>query len=647
MGPLVDFWPFLLIGLFNGSVYALAAMGVVLTYRTSGTFNFAYGAMAMFCGFSFWQLRDGWHLTSWIALPLLLLVVAPLLGLAAERLFRSASSLAAEVQIVIALGALAFLQALVPLVFGGEVRGLAGILPDATFALGSRLYVSYTQVFTLLLAAGSAVGLSLVLRRTRFGAQASAVIDNPDLAELVGVNSVAMSRLAWVVSTIFAAIVGVLLSASQGLDVYTLVVVVIFAFAPAVFGRLVSLPLAFAGAMALGVLQSVLARWGSSGIVADLEAALPHLALFVLLIVSARRLREVRSSVVPTGRTRRATPWHLADLRVPAAAFALVVAILPWLLDPSDLRQVTAGVVYAMLGLTLVVLTGWAGQISLAQFSFAGIGAFSAAHFAGGDGSRFLLAMAAAALIAVPVGVLVGLPSLRVSGLYLALATMALALVFDTLVFSRRSISGGFTGVTVARPRIAGLSLASPTRFYFFCVVVLGLLMLAATMVRRGPIGRRLQLVGDAPVAASTSGINLSRTKLAVFVACGAVAALAGTLFGALRVAVAPSDFTFGASLQLLLLVVVGGRTLVGGALVAGAVHTLQLLPGAASVQPYVPLSIALVVLFVARYPEGPIPIVGGIFHRNVAVFRSRAAAPAGAARGPVAVVAGRGAHAG
>ncbi|MDQ1373524.1 MAG: branched-chain amino acid transport system permease protein livM, partial [Actinomycetota bacterium] len=277
-----DLWPLAVIGLFNGSIYALAAMGVVLTYKTSGIFNFAYGAVAMFCGFTFWQFRDGWHLSSWIALPLVLFVVAPLIGILQERLFRPVTSLSAEIQIVVSLGALAFLQALVPLLYGSQDRFLSSIFPRGTFGVGSRLNVSYTQLYTLLLTVALAGGLYLVLRHTRFGTATQAVVDNRDLAELIGVSSDAVSRVAWIISSVFAALVGILLSANSRLDVYTLVLVVIFAFAPAVLGRLVSLPLAFGGAIALGVGQGVLAQLRSAGGLALIVASARLLSLFAV-----------------------------------------------------------------------------------------------------------------------------------------------------------------------------------------------------------------------------------------------------------------------------------------------------------------------------------------------------------------------------
>ena len=284
-------WKFLVIGVFSGSIYALASMGVVLTYKTVGVFNFAYGAVAMFCAYTYWQLHDSWHLTAWLSMPLLLVVVAPLIGLVFERLFRPLSGASAEVQIVVSLGMLALFQALAPLLYGTDDRPLESIFPRTTFLVGS-LHVGWDQLGTLLVALTLAVALWWLLRRTSFGTATRAVVDNGDLAAMIGVNVHKVRRAAWIVSSVFAALVGILLSPTQGLDVYVLTTVVIYAFAPAVLGRLASMPLAFAGALVLGVVVSVLSRWGSSGTVADLEASIPYVALFVLLVVLGPWLKE-------------------------------------------------------------------------------------------------------------------------------------------------------------------------------------------------------------------------------------------------------------------------------------------------------------------------------------------------------------------
>lgn len=611
---------YVVIGLFTGAVYALAAMGIVFNYKITGIFNFAYGAIAMFCAFTFSQLRDVLGISQWYSLPIVLLGLAPLIGVLMERLFRPLTAAPAEIQIVVSLGVLAFFQALVPIVYGGQARGLRSIFPTSTFKFGSNLHVGYDQLATLLLAIGLGLGLWLLLRKTKFGMATRAVIDNRDLSALAGISSETVSRIAWVISCAFAGLVGILLSSFEGLDSYVLVLLVIYAFAPAVLGKLVSLPLAFIGAMVLGVLQSILTKYGSVGTVADIEASIPYAALFVLLVVYGKRLREVRSSSRPL---RSPPPRPIGPPAITAGAIVVGIGlILPSLLRPAQLGDVTIGVIYAAIGITLVVLTGWAGQISLAQFSFVGIGAFTVGHLAGHTGAGFFPAALLGALIAVPVGLIVGLPSLRLSGLYLALATMAFALLMDNLIFNRPSISGGYTGMAIHRPKLGPWSFTSTTSFYYLCLAVLGIYAIAAALLRRGPIGRRLQMINDSPLAASTFGVSLTLTKLTTFALCAAAAAFAGALFGAARLTVSPGDFSFNASLELLLLVVLGGRSLVAGALVAGVVFGAQLFPIPTTVEQYIPLGVAAGVIGIANNPEGPIALTVKIVRKLLAVFQ-------------------------
>jgi branched-chain amino acid transport system permease protein len=615
-------WPYIVIGLFSGSVYALASMGLVLTYKTSGIFNFAYGAIAMFCGFTFWELRDGWGISQWLSIPILLLVVAPLLGIIAERVFRPVSALSAEIQIVISIGILGILQALARILYGSQDRSLTSIFSTATFSVGKSLHVSYTQLFTLILAGALGGGLYLLLHRTRFGLATQAVVDNRDLSALIGVSSETVSRVAWIISTVFAGLVGILLSSSQGLDVYTLFLVVTAAFAPAVFGKLVSLPLAFLGAMVLGVAQSILAKYGSSGTVADLETALPFIVLFVLLVVYGNRLKEVRSSIKTV--TNAAPTAGRAKVTGLGAALVVAGLVMPVVFHGSVLRDVSAGLVFGAIALTLVVLNGWAGQPSLCQFTFVGVGAFTVGHLVSGGGNAFIPAALLGALLAIPLGIIVGLPSLRLSPLFLALATLAFALIMDDVVFVRRDISGGLTGINVGHPSLLGFDFTTTVRFYYLAFALFAVYALAATLLRRGPIGRRLQMMRDAPLGASTFGVNLTLTKLAVFAGCGAAAAFAGAFYGALRGTVNPSDFAFQASLELLLLVVLGGRSLVAGALIAGMTYTVELLPIGANIERYIPLLVAVGVVLLAQYPDGPIQVANDRLRVFSALFRPR-----------------------
>ncbi|MGH9096214.1 MAG: ABC transporter permease subunit [Acidimicrobiales bacterium] len=658
-------WPFIVIGIFTGSLYGLAAMGVVLTYKTTGVFNFAYGAVAMFCAFTYWQLHDSWGLTAWVAMPVLFLVVAPVVGILLEALYRPLAGLSAEVLIVVSIGVLAALSALVPIMYGKQDRTLQAIFPTSTFALGAHFHVGYDQLGTLLVSLAVAAVLWALLRHTRFGTSTRAAVDNPDLADMVGVHGDNVRRTAWILSTMFAALVGILISPTQGLDVNQLVLVVIYAFAPAVFGRLVSLPLAYIGALVLGVVVSLLSKFSNSGTVANLEAALPYLALFALLIIMGGRLKEAGASsrrlAVATrnssGRgggvhTRhwivRVAGWRLQlerKLTVGLIGFALALFV-PLAVPGPRLIDVTYAVVYGLIALTLVVLTGWAGQISLAQFSFVGVGAFVAGHLSGAHGQHFLVAALVAMAIAAPLGILVGLPSLRLSGLYLALATLAFALIMDNVVFNRSDVSGGLTGITVPRPQIFGLSFSGRASFYELVMVVFGVVAVAAYAIRLGPIGRRLQIVRDSPLAASTLGVNLTVTKLVVFAVCGMVAALGGAFYGALQQAITPLDFLWSTSLTLLLLVVLGGRSVISGAVIAGAVFGLEKMISNPQFNEYFPLAIALGVIALAQEPEGTVALARRETLRVLSVLRplprrSRGREPGIPSGAEVAVAAG------
>jgi branched-chain amino acid transport system permease protein len=432
--------------------------------------------------------------------------------------------------------------------------------------------------------------------------------------------------VAWIISTIFASIAGVMLATLEGLVVYVLPVLVIFSFAPAVFGRLTNLGLAFAGSVALGLTVNILAKYGSSGNLATFENALPYGLLFLLLVVYGRRLTEVRSSLRVTA--SRAVPSARSGYVVGLVALAVAIAVGPQVFASSTVVDLAQAMAYATVGISVVMLTGWTGQISIAQMSFAGVGAFTAAHIAGTDGAMFPVAIIVGVLIAVPVSLVVGLPSLRLSGLFLALATMAFALLMDKVVFNANSISGGLTGLTLTAAKIGPLTFDSPTSQFTLCAVTLGLAGLAALWLRHGPVGRRLQMVRDSPDAAVTLGASLTVTKLAVFAGCAAIASVGGALLAVTQQTVIPDNFAFNASLELLLVVVIGGRTLISGAVVAGGFYLVQLLPLPTAVNKYLPLGIALSVIAIAKEPDGIVRMTLNQYRNSTAILYRRGRRP-------------------
>jgi branched-chain amino acid transport system permease protein len=208
--------------------------------------------------------------------------------------------------------------------------------------------------------------------------------------------------------------------------------------------------------------------------------------------------------------------------------------------------------------------------------------------------------------------------------LFLALATMAFALLMDNLVFSSQGISGGLTGLNLTAAKIGPISFAGVHAQYYLCAAVLTIAAAGAWLLRRGPIGRRLQMVRDSPDAAATLGASLTVAKLAVFAGCAAVAAVGGTLLAITQTTVDPSQFSFSTSLELLLVVVLGGRSLISGAIIAGGFDLVQLLPLPTQVDTYLPLGIAVSVVAIAREPDGLPQVMLSQFRASTAVLRSR-----------------------
>jgi branched-chain amino acid transport system permease protein len=227
--------------------------------------------------------------------------------------------------------------------------------------------------------------------------------------------------------------------------------------------------------------------------------------------------------------------------------------------------MVGQGVVFAIIMLSLVLLVGFAGQVSLAQMTFVGFGAYAAGTWFGGDS---VLGLVAGMVLAGAVGALAALPALRLQGLYLALSTLAFAQAASTVFFRRQLGTGG--RLPVGRPSVLGLSLRSDRAFFCFVCAVFALVAVLVVAVRASAFGRRLVAMKDSPAACATVGINLTVTKLLVFSLSAAIAGLAGGLLGGLRTQVGTNDFELFQSLAVLLLAYISGIGSVAGALAGG-----------------------------------------------------------------------------
>jgi branched-chain amino acid transport system permease protein len=566
------FLAYTIVGIATGCIYALTASGLVVTYTTSGIFNFAHGAIGMLCAFTFWELtvQDGWP--QWLALIAVLGVFAPLLGYLIERLLmRNLHGASTSTQIVITLGLmLAFIGIATVRWNPGEAR----VLPEFFAGHHVRLFtinVTYHQLLMIGAAVLVAGFLRLLFTRTQIGIAMRAVVDDPELASLTGADPDRVRAVSWALGASLAGLAGILLAPLVSLDIILLTLLVVNGYAAAMVGRLRSLPLTFAGGLALGLAEAYTIWKLPTHLLNKIRPSLPIIFLYaVLLILPQAKLRAGR---VVSGRR----PPRVASLGESLVGGGLLVGIALVIapqLSRSDLTLAGQGMVFALIMLSLVLLTGYAGQTSLAQMTFVGLGAFAMGKYFGGASVWGILV---AAILAGAVGAVAALPALRLQGLYLALSTLAFAEAMSTMFFKNEAVFGYGGRLAVGRPNLLGVSFQSDHAYFVLITIVFALAGIGILALRRGKFGRKLVAMKDSPAACATLGIDLTFTKLAVFALSASLAGVAGVFFGGLRGQVGANDFEMLQSLVLLLLVTISGINSVSGALMGGL--TFGLLP--------------------------------------------------------------------
>jgi branched-chain amino acid transport system permease protein len=583
---------FTVVGLSTAAIYAVIASGLVLTYTTTGVFNFAHGAAGMLAAFMYWQLTVGW---GWPALPsalLILCVLAPAFGVLLEGvIFRGLEGTSEATKLVVSVSLLIAMIGLSQLIWGPAV---ARVVPP--FFPGDKIEVAgatitYHQLITIFVAVVVAVGLRLLLYRTRIGVAMRAVVDDRPLALLNGARTSRVSRWSWAVGTSLAALGGILIASSAGMNAATLSLLIVNAYGAALFGRLRSLPWTFVGAIVLGLADGYLAGYApSTGIagpyLAGLRLASPVILLFVVLLVLPDR--QLRSHVQAREYFPAPTTKGVVMFCIGTLLFGLILATT---LSAADLPVYSEIFSYGIIALSLVPLIGFAGQISLCQLSFAGIGAIVMAHLgAGGNPVGLVVAVVVCALV----GGLVALPTLRLSGIYLALATAAFAVLLDRWVFTLPDWSWGplhisffASGTVQVDPlKVFGYRFTSGTALMILAVVAFVLVALLVVGIRRSAYGRRLLAMRDSESACATLGLNLAATRLSVFMLSAAIAGLGGALLAQQLSSIAPTNFDFVSGLPIFMLVVVGGAGFVGGALFTG-VALQGVLPFLASISTF------------------------------------------------------------
>ena len=553
-------------GLATAAIYAISASGLVVTYTTSGIFNFAHGAFSMMAAFMYWQVHIGWGVPVLPAVVLVVFVIGPLFGAIVERvIMRGIEGTSDVVKIVVTISLMIALIGLANVIWDPNVgRAVLPLVGGTVEVFG--VIVSNQRLLTMGVAIAVAAGLAFMFRYTRLGIAMRAVVDDRSLMMLNGGRPGRTSMLSWGLGAGMAAMSGVLLASEQTLSATTLTLLFINAYAVAVVGRLRSLPGVFLGAVILGLAQSyVIGYLPNDAAIGPISLravsqALPAIMLFAVMVIQPQdRLsshgsaRRVSASRPPTQRLAL----------VGGVAFVVVVAAVGSLVTGSSLNLLLGGFFTAVVTLSLVPLTGYAGQISLAQLTFTGIGAVAMASW-GANGEPW--AVLASVALCAGVGALVAFPALRLSGIYLALATAAFALFCSSMVFNQADVMPGGNR-QVPRLALGPFAIESDYAQLVFFAVLFAAIGNGLIALRRSAWGRRLTALKDSPMACATLGLNLTSTKVGVFALSAAIAGAAGATAGRTFLA---DQLALPASLPITMIAVVGGIGSVAGAFFGG-----------------------------------------------------------------------------
>ncbi len=575
-----DILRFAILGLGAGAVYAVTALGVVLVYRGSGVVNFAHGAIGMVGAFIFYNQRESGTSTpvAWVLALGFAALIGAAIHLLVMRPLRRAPGIS---RLVATLGIFAILFAWAHQRYGETPRIVAKLLPvEGVVEVLPDITIGEDRVILLAIGVALTIVLTLVYRFTRFGLATSAVAENRRATSALGISPDIVATVNWALGSMLAVLAAVLVVNIAGLSVIGLTLLIVPALAAALVGGFRSFPLTLLGGLLIGVLQSEIA-WlqtyltQQAGHIVTLDGwaeSVPFLVIIVVLVVLGRSLplRGDASERPPEVGAGRIRPVVLVPVVV------VGVLLVSFVFSTTVVEAVTTSAAFGIVVLSLVVVTGFTGQLSLAQFALAGIGGWIAAALVANEGAPFWLAAICGVLGAVPVGVLVGLPSLRTRGVNLAVATLGLAVVIQAWVLGNAERTGGFTGLDVGSPDLFGLEIDPLHHPQRYAVVAFLLLVVAAVLVanlRRGRAGRRLVAVRSNERAAAALGISVFGAKLYAFGLSAAIAGIGGVLIIFRRpTAVFLPTFSIFESIFVVIYAVIGGIGFVLGSAIGGAI---------------------------------------------------------------------------
>jgi ABC-type branched-subunit amino acid transport system ATPase component/branched-subunit amino acid ABC-type transport system permease component len=590
---MTDHLAFLVLGLGNGAVFAALGLALVMTFKSSGVVNFATGAVALYAAYTYAFLRQGELLNPIPGFPttislgsdvgvavalLISVVIAAILGVILYLLvFRPMRTAPALAKAVAAIGLMLVIQALIALRVGEDTPSVGPIFKVETFKIGSST-VPTDRLLLAVVIVGLAICAGLVLRYTRFGVATEAAAESEKGALVTGLSPDRIAIANWALSSATAGLGGVLIAPIVPLNPVAYTMFIVPALAAALVGNFTAISVTVGAGLVIGMLQSEATKlqttwdWMPDAGVAE---AVPLILIIGFLLVRGQPLPG-RGAVIRQDLGRSPRPQHLL---VPGI-IGVVVAVIALLTTSGSLRlAVIATMIYGIIALSQVVVTGYAGQVSLAQLTLAGVGAYALSRLTEDLNLPFPIAPLLAACAATVIGVIVGLPALRVRGLPLMVATLALAVFCEAFWFRNPSLNGGLQGAPVDAPSIFGIDLGIGAgegyprlAFGILCLVVLTVVAYGVAALRRSGLGASMLAVRANERSAAAAGINVGVTKLIAFATASFLAGLGGALLAYQQTLATAGTYAVFAGIGLFAVTYVAGVTSISGAILAGVI---------------------------------------------------------------------------
>ena len=583
-------------GIVSGAIYSMLAAGLTLTYTTTGIFNLSYGAIAFTCAFVYFELQNGLGWPNVWAGILVILVLAPLLGLLLDRfVFRRLSRASDGSKIMATVGVLVAVPALAELIVSllisvghfnipdGSLVSLApglGPEPPKQWHLSSAFNFDSDQLIVAIVALLMAVGLWWLLKHTSIGLKMRALVDRPELATARGVDRGRTSGFAWMLGTTLAGLAGVAgAPIFNSLTTGTYLFVLLAATAAAVLGGFRSVPLAALGGLIIGAVQSLVAGYANfAQSIPGFSDAVPFALLFVGLVFwgreRGRRAGQVAEDVPPPDYLALRPPWRRA-----APWIFWFVVIFVYILFGADaywLGLATKGLALSIVFLSFTIVTGTGGIVSLAQAAFVTGAGLMAGVLIGQYHAPYFLGLLGGVAFAVLLGVVVAFPALRLGGLSLALATLAMGLIADNVLFQWGWLAGPLQqGWAIPQPTIGPFHLSDDKTMAVVLAIIVIVVTLLIRNLQKSASGRMMSAVRTSESAASTSGISASVIKITLFAVSAGLAGLGGVLLVTVDQHVTNSTYTTIIGLTWLAIVVLWGIRRPSAAIAAGMGYTL------------------------------------------------------------------------